>query len=96
MSNIRPERGEKTDSVKYTTVLPRYYVGELKAMAKKKIIPSVNQGIRSAVENFVSEHKARMYEMEMKEAANDKAFMKRTADAQEMFSVSDRENDVEW
>ncbi|GHT02111.1 hypothetical protein AGMMS50276_31730 [Synergistales bacterium] len=93
---MRLEHEEKIDSVKYTTVLPRRYVGELKAMAKKKIIPSINQGIRSAVESFVLDYRQRMYETEMKEAVSDKAFMRRTMETQEIFSVSDAENDVKW
>ncbi|MDR1915514.1 MAG: hypothetical protein LBQ58_02945, partial [Synergistaceae bacterium] len=78
------------------TVLPRHYVDELKAMAEKRIIPSVNQGIRSAVEIFVSDHKRRVYEMEMKEAACDEAFINRTIETQEIFSISDAENDIKW
>ncbi|MDR1978699.1 MAG: hypothetical protein LBQ42_08195 [Synergistaceae bacterium] len=93
---MRLEHREKEISVKYTTVLPRYYVDELKTMVKKRIIPSVNQGIRSAVECFVLDHKQHMYEMEMKEAANDKAFMERTMETQEIFSISDAENEVAW
>ncbi|MDR2175894.1 MAG: ribbon-helix-helix domain-containing protein [Synergistaceae bacterium] len=93
---MRPEYREKDVSVRCTAVLPRHCADELKAMVEKSVIPSVSQGIRAAVECFVSEHKQHLYEMEMKKAANDKAFMKRTAETQEMFSVSDAENDVAW
>jgi hypothetical protein len=96
VNDVRLEHAEKIDSVKYTTVLPRHYIIELKDMAKKKMIASVTQGIRSAVESFISKYKECMYEMEMKEATKDKAFIKRTMETQEMFSISDKENDVKW
>ena len=39
--------------IKYTTVLPKICIDELKDLTDKKIIPSVSQGIRLAVEDFV-------------------------------------------
>jgi hypothetical protein len=83
-------------SVKYTTVLPRACVNELKALAEKKVIPSVNQGIRSAVEDFVAFHKQQEYEIAMKSAASDEAFIKRTLDTQEDFSAVDAESETAW
>jgi metal-responsive CopG/Arc/MetJ family transcriptional regulator len=93
---MRLSQREKEVSVKYTTVLPRCYIDELKAMVRKKTIPSVNQGIRSAVESFVADHQKRAYETQMKEAASDVEFIKRTLETQEIFSESDAENEVIW
>jgi hypothetical protein len=69
---------------------------ELKLLAEKKIIPSVNQGIRLAVEDFVLSHKQRAYESAMKEAAADKDFMRRTLETQEAFSAVDSEGQEPW
>jgi hypothetical protein len=67
-------------------------------MAEKKLIPSVNQGIRSAVEDFVNAHKLREYQRGMEEAAADPAFIKRTLETQQAFAVADGDMEVteEW
>jgi hypothetical protein len=83
-------------SVKYTAVVPSVFMDELKLLAEKKVIPSVNQGIRLAVEDFVLFHKQRTYEFAMKEAATDKDFMRRTLETQEAFSAVDADGEEPW
>jgi len=82
-------------TVKYTAVLPREYLDELRKMSEKKIISSVNQGIRAAVADFVTAHKRQEYFRAMKEAAGDKAFIERTMGTQQAFAAVDAE-DGEW
>ncbi|MCL2197408.1 MAG: hypothetical protein FWB80_00645 [Defluviitaleaceae bacterium] len=86
----------KESSIKYTTVLPRVCIDELKNLADKKIIPSVSQGIRLAIEEFVAIQKKDEYAALMREAANDKAFIARTMDAQNDFTIIDNEGAGEW
>jgi hypothetical protein len=83
-------------TVKYTAVLPREYVEELKALTQNKVIPSVNQGIRLAVGDFVAEHRRREYELSLRAAAADKSFLRRTLDAQADFAAVDAEGTGEW
>jgi hypothetical protein len=71
-------------------------MNELKSLAEKKVIPSVNQGIRLAVEDFVLLHKQRTYESAMKEAAADQDFMRRTLETQEAFSAVDADGEETW
>jgi len=80
-------------STKYTTVLPRSCLDGLKDLADRKIIPSVSQGIRLAVEDFVAVQNQRSYESSMRDAATDEAFIKRTMDAQNDFVHVDAERD---
>jgi rRNA-processing protein FCF1 len=80
-------------SVKYTAVLPKNCLDELKTLTEKKVIPSVSQGIRLAVEDFVLIHKQRLYEDALRDAAADKAFMGRTLDAQKAFAAVDAEGE---
>ncbi|MDR1065418.1 MAG: hypothetical protein LBL25_03520 [Oscillospiraceae bacterium] len=83
-------------SVKYTAVLPAVCLAELKILAEEKAIASVSHGIRLAVESFVSDYKRRAYEEDMREAASDKDFLKRTLDTQAAFSTADAEGETEW
>jgi metal-responsive CopG/Arc/MetJ family transcriptional regulator len=78
-------------SVKYTTILPKDCLEELKQLADMKVISSVSQGIRMAVEEFVAIRKKLAYENAMREAAEDEAFMGRTMDAQHDFIFADAE-----
>jgi hypothetical protein len=83
-------------NLKYTAVLPNEYVSELKALAAKKIIPSVNYGIKKAVAKYLEESKKEIYEKSMAEAAKDKNFLKRTSDCQNDFINVDSEAGEEW
>ena len=78
-------------SVEYTTVLPKTCIDELKSLADKKIVPSVNQGIRLAIEEFVALQKRQEYANLMREAMGDEAFVNRTMSAQYDFSIVDEE-----
>ena len=76
---------QQRDSVKYTAVLPQEYLNELRRMTERNEIPSINQGIRTAVKDYVDAHRLSEYQREICEAAADKAFIKRTMDAQVAF-----------
>jgi len=86
----------KEASIKYTTVLPKVCIDELKSLADKKIVPSVSQGIRLAIENFVAMQKQQEYENEVREAMNDNAFLRRTMDTQNDFTEIDEEGVGQW
>jgi len=83
-------------SIKYTAVLPNEYVSELKNLAAKKIIPSVNYGIKRAVEKYLEQSRKERYEQDMQEAAQDKEFLKRTVTTQKDFTFVDCEGIGEW
>lgn len=80
---------EKIEKIKYTTVLPKQAVEELKALALLQIIPSINQGIQKAIESFLVEKKKEQYQKQMKEASIDEAFLKRNRETQEAFEDID-------
>ena len=86
----------KETSVKYTTVLPKICIDEMKSLADKKIVPSVSQGIRLAIENFIATQKQHEYASSLKEATSDNSFIKRTMDAQNDFTVVDEEGVGSW
>jgi metal-responsive CopG/Arc/MetJ family transcriptional regulator len=94
--NIVLNANYREASVKYTAVLPKECLDQLKNLTEKKVIPSVSQGIRWAVEDFVATQKRRAYEASMREAVADEAFIKRTADAQSDFAAVDAEEERAW
>lgn len=83
-------------TVRFTATLPSVYVDELKQLANKQQIPSVNFAIRQAIDEYLKQAKKREYDELMKAAANDKAFMERTMKCAEDFSFSDSEVLGEW
>ena len=83
-------------STKYTAVLPNEYIAELKELAAKKIIPSVNYGIKSAVAKYLEQAKREKYENNMREASQDEAYLKRTFSTQKDFTAVDCEVSGEW
>jgi len=85
-----------SQTVKYTAVLPQDYVKELRIMAEKKIIPSVNQGIRVAVEDFLKARNESEYKYKMQEASKDETFNKRIAETMTAFEYTDAKVDDEW
>ena len=85
----------RDSNIKYTAIIPQKYLDELRGMVDKKIIPSVNQGIRAAVEDFIKAHKLYEYQAGMREAADDKAFIARTLETQKAFEAADAEAD-QW
>jgi metal-responsive CopG/Arc/MetJ family transcriptional regulator len=87
---------EKLEKIKYTVVLPKQAVEELKTLAMQQVIPSVNQGIQKAIESFLVEKKKEQYQKLMKEASRDEAFMKRTIETQTAFEDSDNQLGETW
>jgi len=83
-------------SIKYTAVLPNEYIAELKELAAKKVIPSVNYGIKNAVAKYLEQTKKEKYENNMREAEQDELFLKRTLSAQKDFNIVDCEVSGEW
>lgn len=67
-----------TQTARYTATLPIYALDELKALASSGQIPSVNFAIRQAVDEYLKQAKKKRYEELMKEAAEDKEFIKKT------------------
>jgi len=76
-------------TVRYTATLPSNYLDELKELASKKIIPSVNFAINEALVEYLKNRKAAQYEEAMKEAGSDKAFLARTMKCAEEFNAID-------
>ena len=83
-------------TVRYTATLPLEHVNELRGLAKEKKIPSVNYAISAALEMYIKEKKAADYKAQMKDAGNDEAFLTRTLDCADDFSISDGEVDGKW
>jgi len=83
----------KEASIKYTTVLPKVCIDEMKNLAEKKIVSSVSQGVRLAIENFIAVQKQLEYVNSLKDAKADDAFIKRTMDTQNDFAVVDEEGE---
>lgn len=83
-------------NVRYTTVLPVIYVDELKKLSSQKVISSVNNGIREAIEMFLEKTKHDLYAQEMAKASHDKRFIKRTLESQADFEHADSEVSGEW
>jgi len=69
---------------------------ELRALAHKKEVPSVNHAILEAVSAYLQEKKVAMYAAAMQEAARDKAFLARTSQCAEDFKYADTEGLEEW
>jgi len=85
-----------TQTVKCKAVLPQDCVAELQRMAERKAIPSVNHGIRIAVEDFIRSHGDQEFRRGMCEACEDGAFVKRMMDTMKAFEFTDSEMDGEW
>jgi len=85
---------QQRDSVKYTTVLPQEHLNELRRMTERNEIPSINQGIRAAVKDYVNTHRQMEYQRGVCEAAADEAFIQRTMDAQIAFEFVDAEGET--
>jgi len=83
-------------SIRYTTVLPAKYVEELKQLAAQKVISSVNNGIREAIEQYLVVSKREQYAKQMADAAKDQGFMDRTLDTQTSFIHVDSEVGDQW
>jgi len=89
-------KANNSDTVRYTAVLPVEQVNELKKMAREERIPSVNKGIRLAIEDFVKRQNKLIYEQRMREAAEDQDYMNRIAETQADFALLDDEEMSSW
>jgi len=85
-----------TETTRYTATLPVAALNELRMLASENLIPSVNYGIRQAVDEYLKQIKKAQYAAQMKKAAADKAFIERTNRCAEDFSFSDSEVQGEW
>lgn len=83
-------------TIKYTATLPESSVDELKMLAKRKIIPSVNFAIREAINLYIAQTKRELYEKEMQKAAKDKDFLMRTMESDKDFCFIDSEVGKDW
>lgn len=83
-------------TIKYTATLPETSVDELKMLAERKVIPSVNFAIREAIKSYIMQTKKELYEKQMQEAVKDKLFLKRTIDSDKDFSFVDSEVGGNW
>lgn len=79
------------DSIKYTVVLSESSVAQLKELANKKIISSVNAGVREAVEDYLIKVRKELYKKELQEAVKDPEFIKRTEETMQAFKNVDQE-----
>jgi len=86
----------KKNTVRYTATLPEDYVYELKELAKEEKIPSVNYAIKEALGVYLKQTRKEQFEEQMKEAAKDKAFLKRTKDCSDDFIYVDSEVSGDW
>lgn len=76
----------KNRMVRCTVSLPVEYIDELKLLVKEQVIPSVNSGIKIALEDYFKRIKQTKYEAQMREAAYDKEFLARTFKCEDNFS----------
>lgn len=83
-------------TIKYTATLSESSIDELKRLAEKKIIPSVNFAIREAVNLYIAQTKKELYEKEMQQAAKDKDYLRRTIESDRNFSFIDSEVGKDW
>lgn len=86
----------KTKTVRYTATLPEDYIYDLKELAKEEKIPSVNYAIKEALGVYLKQTKKEQFEEQMKEAAKDKAFLKRTLNCDDDFKYADSEVGRDW
>ncbi len=88
-----------TNGVKYTVVLPESDIQQLKELASKNKIDSVNAGVREAIEMYIVQQKKEMYKKDLQEAMGDPEFNKRNQDITDAFKHSDDETEgmlMEW
>lgn len=86
-------------TVKSTVNLDKKLKEQLEILVKEEKISSLTEGINNAIYDYLKKMKRLSYEMKMKEAASDKAFMARTMRIQKEFEGLDRDNnlcDEEW
>ena len=85
--------------IKSTINIDKNLKDQLEILVRCKKISSLTEGINNAIYDYLKKMKRLSYEMKMKEAAQDSAFMARTMRVQEEFEGLDREVDLgddEW
>jgi hypothetical protein len=82
-----------TSNLKNVTFsLPVEYIDKLREYSKSNIIPSMNAGIRDALDNyFKMQEKKKAYEI-MKEASSDKLLLNDINETMSAYNFSDEEN----
>lgn len=82
-----------TSTLKNVTFsLPVEYIDKLREYSKSNIIPSMNAGIRDALDNyFKMQEKKKAYEI-MKEASSDKLLLNDINETMSAYNFSDEEN----
>lgn len=81
-------------TVKSTVNLSRYYKEQLEYLVQINELESVTEGINIAIENFVKAKQKELYSEQMKMAAKDESFVKRTMDSQSDFENSDADSSI--
>ena len=87
---------KNNETTRFTTTLPVSVLAELKALTKAHQIPSVNYAIREAVDVYILNIKKMQYDLLMKDAAKDSAFIERTMKCDDDFKFADSEVQSEW
>ena len=76
-----------------TFSLPVEYIDKLREYSKNKIIPSMNAGIRDALDNYFKlQEKKRVYEI-MKEASTDNLLLNDISESMAAFNCIDEDAD---
>ncbi|HRX42664.1 MAG TPA: hypothetical protein P5315_07800 [Clostridia bacterium] len=76
-----------------TFSLPVEYIDKLREYSKNKIIPSMNAGIRDALDNYFKlQEKKRVYEI-MKEASTDNLLLNDISESMAAFNGIDEDAD---
>jgi len=82
-----------------TFSLPIELIEKYKQYAKDKYIPSLNAGVREALEEYSTKIEKEMLKREIKEASNDKMFMEDLKESMDSFLSSDADlfkGEQEW
>ncbi len=88
-----------TKAKNVTFNLPPELMNKFKGYVKEKVIPSVNAGVREALEEYSVRMDKELLKSEMLRAANDPHFMKDLNDNMKAFEAVDSETskeNTEW
>ena len=72
-----------------TFSLPPELIEKFKSYADRKLIPSLNAGVREALEEYVVRQDRELFRQEMEQASKDPVFMKDVEDTMRTFEPSD-------
>jgi len=86
-------RGE---TVKNTLNINALFYEEIKELVKEEKVKSFTEFINEAIEFYLKDLKRKEYARKMKEASEDKEFIKRTMECQNEFDSLDSEVDKKW